>query len=98
MTPYKKYTLADSTRDVDLRKFEKEIVEVVEAVAPGKHPKVYQDHFTTDYLSHSEAVRIGRELSRCKELARYGKMLETFRLFKGRTIESEAEEGGADNG
>lgn len=98
MALQKKYSLADTSHSVDLRQFESQIVGTVEAVAPGKHPKVYQDHFTTDYLSHSEAVRIGRELSRCKELARYGKMLETFRLFKGRTVESEAEEGGADNG
>lgn len=58
MTPYKKYTLADSTQGVDLRKFEKEIVAAIEAVAPGKHPKVYQDYFTIDILTQSEAVRI----------------------------------------
>lgn len=98
MAPYKKYSLADTTQSADLRQFEEQIVKAIEAVAPGKHPKVFQDCFITDNLSHSESVRIGRELSRYKELARYGKTIETFRLFKGQTIEvEEAEDGGTAN-
>lgn len=94
MALYKKYVLADSSQDVDLRDFEQEIVETIETVVPGKHPKVYQDHFTTDFLTQSEAVRIGRELSKCRDIARYGKKIETFRLFRGQTKKAQGERGG----
>lgn len=104
MALHKKYSLADSTQCVDLRNFENEIIETIETVAPGKHPKVFEDHFITDPLTQSEAVKIGRELSKCKDIARYGKKVETFRLFKGQTMVTNGietatlDDGGIDNG
>lgn len=88
MALLKKYTLADTTQEVDLRDFEDEILNTIEDTVPGKNPKVYEDYFTTDFLTHSEAVKIGRALSKNKKLAVYGKVTEIFRLFNGRMIGS----------
>ena len=83
----RKYRLSDTSQDVDLRQHEDEIVDTINETVPGKHPKVYADHFTTDELTHSEAVKIGRALSKNKKLSQYGKTIETFRLFSGTTVE-----------
>lgn len=56
---------------------------------PGKNPKVYADHFSTDELTQSESVALGRALARIDKLNVYGKTIETFRLFDGKTYESE---------
>ena len=83
MAMLRKYRLSDSTnaKDVDLRQYKDEIESIIDEVAPGKHPKVYQDHFTTDQLTHSEAVRIGRALAKSDNLAAFGKTVTTLRLF-----------------
>ena len=60
MAKLRKYRLSDTSQDVDLRQYEDEIIDTINDTVPGKHPKVYADHFTTDQLTHSEAVRIGR--------------------------------------
>ena len=64
MAKIRKYRLSDTSQDVDLRQYEDEIIDTINDTVPGKHPKVYADHFTTDQLTHSEAVRIGRALSK----------------------------------
>lgn len=75
--------------DVDLRKYEQLIIDTVEAVVPDKNPKVFKEYFSTDPLKQGEAVALGRELSKLSELTRYGKKVTTFRLFDGKTYDSE---------
>jgi len=88
MAILRKYRLSDTSQNVDLRQFRDEIMDTINEAVPGKHPKVYADHFTTDQLTHSEAVRIGRALSRCDDLTAYGKTVTTFRLFSGTMVET----------
>ena len=86
----KKYRLADSShKDIDLRTFRQIILTTVEAAVPGKHPKVEKSYFSTDPLTQSEAVALGRALSKLDELNCFGKTVNTFRLFDGRMYESE---------
>jgi len=89
MAILRKYKLSDSSQNVDLCQYQDEIVDTINEAVPGKHPKVYADHFTTDQLTHSEAVRIGRALSKSDNLAAFGKTVTTFRLFSGTTVEVE---------
>ncbi|MCI9316796.1 MAG: hypothetical protein HFF67_02020 [Oscillospiraceae bacterium] len=89
MAILRKYKLSDRSQNVDLRQYQDEIVDTINEAVPDKHPKVYKDHFTTDQLTHSEAVRIGRALSKSDNLAAFGKTVTTFRLFSGTTVEVE---------
>ena len=91
MAILRKYQLSDNAnvKNVDLRQYKDEIESIIDEVAPGKHPKVYKDHFTTDQLTQGEAVRIGRALSKSDNLAAFGKTVTTFRLFSGSTVEVE---------
>ena len=75
--------------NVDLRQFEQVIIDTVESVVPHKNPKVFKDYFSTDMLTQGEAVALGRELSKIPELKGFGKEVTTFRLFDGKTYESE---------
>lgn len=75
--------------NVDLRQYEQLIIETVERIVPGKNPKVFKEYFSTDPLSQGEAVSLGRELSKLDELKGFGKEVTTFRLFDGRTYDSE---------
>ena len=59
------------------------IIDTINAVAPGKNPKVYADHFETDVLTHKEAVALGRALSKVEGLQKLGKQVTIFRLFQG---------------
>ena len=44
MASHKEYRLADTSwENVDLRKYQKEIISAIEEAVPGKHPKVYKD-------------------------------------------------------
>ena len=86
----RKCRLADSEhRGVDLRKYAPIIIATIEKTVAGKRPKVTQDYFSTDPLSQSEAVQVGRALSKLPELKGYGKSITIFRLFDGKTYESE---------
>lgn len=76
-------------RNVDLRIFEAEIIETIEATVPNKNPVVYKDHFTTDELTRGEAIQIGRALAKRKDLSVYGKTVSIFRLFDGKTVDVE---------
>lgn len=89
MAILRKYKLSDRSQNVDLRQYQDEIVDTINEAVPGKHPKVYADHFTTDQLTQGEAVRIGRALSKSDNLAAFGKTVTTFRLFSGTTVEVE---------
>ena len=72
---------------VDLRNYEDLIINTINEVAPGKNPEVQKDHFSTDVLSHSEAVKIGFALAEIPEIAKLGILVSIFRLFNGRIVE-----------
>ena len=88
--PRRKCRLADAdNKDIDLRAFEEIIIRTVNATVEGKNPKVFKNYFSTDVLTQSEAVSLGRALAKIDRLKVYGKTVTTFRLFDGRTYESE---------
>ena len=89
-SPRRKCKLAVSDhKEVDLRQFEDIIIQTVNATVKGKHPRVGKHYFSTDLLTQSEAVSLGRALAKIEELKVYGKTVTTFRLFDGKTYESE---------
>ena len=89
--PRRKCRLADSNRkDVDLCAFKSEIVQTINDTVPGKNPSVYKDYFSTDPLTHSESISVGRALAKIDALKNYGKTITIFRLFDGKTYESES--------
>ena len=82
------FRLSDAShKDIDLREYEDEILEIADRIIPGKNPKVYQNYFMTDELTQGERVRLGRELSKSPRLKQYGKEVTSFRLFEGRSVE-----------
>ena len=89
--PRRKCKLANtSVKDkTDLRKYEQIIVETINQTVAGKNPVVFEGYFSTDPLTQSEAVAIGRALAKLPELYHLGKTITTFRLFDGKTYESE---------
>ena len=90
-TPRRKCRLADTNHaDIDLRDYEKVIIETVNRVIPGKNPRVFKEYFSTDILSQSESVRLGRTLAKIEELYALGKTVTIFRLFDGKVHSSEA--------
>ena len=89
-TARRKCRLAGSDhKDVDLRQFEDIIIKTVNATVQGKNPKVCKNYFSTDLLTQSEAVSLGRALAKVEELKVYGKTMTIFRLFDGKIYESE---------
>ena len=76
-------------KETDLRQYSQIIIDTINRVVPGKNPEVFKDYFSTDPLSQGEAILIGRELSNIPELATFGKTVTSFRLFEGRTYDSE---------
>ena len=89
--PRRKCKLVNSEiRDkIDLRKYADIIKATIETTVPGRNPEVYASYFSTDPLSQSEAVAVGRALAKVDVLNGFGKTVTTFRLFDGRTCESE---------
>ena len=86
----RKCRLADSDhRDVDLRDYEELIIRTVNDTVADKNPKVFKEYFSTDPLTQSEAVLLGRALAKLTELKCYGKSVTIFRLFDGKTYDSE---------
>ena len=72
----RKCTLANKNfKNIDLRNFEQIIVDTINSTVTGKNPKVYKDYFSTDSLTQSESVAIGRALSKIAELNVYGKSI-----------------------
>lgn len=90
-TPRRKCRLAETCHDVDLRQYRDIIVATINTVTPNKKPLVFKDYFSTDPLTQSEAVALGRALSQIKDLKIYGKTVLTFRLFNGKIYASEEE-------
>ena len=89
--PRRKCKLADSKfNKIDLRKYEQIIIDTINSTVPNKNPKVFKDYYSTDLLNQSEAVLIGRALAKVDELKVYGKTVTIFRLFDGKTYESES--------
>ena len=79
--------LADKQfRNVDLRQYKDLMMNTINEVVPGKNPEISKDGFSTDELTHSEAVRLGQALSRLDALKPYGKIVSQFRLFEGKTV------------
>ena len=88
--PRRKCRLAASKyKDVDLRQYNKLIIDTINATVPGKNPVVFKDHFSPDVLTQSEAVSLGRAMAKLNELKGYGKTVTIFRLFDGRTYQNE---------
>lgn len=87
--PRRKSKLAIHDNEVDLTVYSKEIIDVVNEIAPGKNPKVFRTYYSTDELTQSEAVKIGQKLSKIPGLKDYGITITTFRLFEGKLYESE---------
>lgn len=86
----RKCRLADAeSRNVDLRKYEQIIIATIEMTVAGKNPKVYEDYFSTDPLTQTEAVHVGRALAKLPQLQGYGKSITIFRLFDGKMYDSE---------
>ena len=47
------FRLSDAShKDIDLREYEDEILEIADRILLGKNPKVYQNYFMTDELIH----------------------------------------------
>lgn len=76
-------------RDVNLKAYEQLIIDTVNRTVPNKNPKVFVDYFSTDALTQSEAVALGRALSKIDALSAFGKTVTIFRLFDGKTYDSE---------
>lgn len=89
--PRRKCKLVDSDRKefTDLRQYADLIIQTINQTIPGKNPQVFEDYFSTDPLTQSEAVALGRALAKIPELSGLGKTITTFRLFDGKTYESE---------
>lgn len=97
MSLRRKCKLADKTyKDVDLRVHEKLIIDTINTVVPNKNPRVFKDHFSTDVLTQSESVSLGKALAKLEELKEYGKTVTTFRLFDGRVFNDETEKNSAE--
>ena len=89
--PRRKCRLADTQhRNVDLRKYADLIIATINETVPGKNPRVYEDYFSTDPLTQSESIQIGKALAKIPQLLGFGKTVTTFRLFDGKNYESEA--------
>jgi hypothetical protein len=89
-TKRRKCKLANTeNRNVNLKAYEQLIIDTVNSTVPNKHPKVFEAYFSTDMLTQSEAVALGRALSKIEALNVYGKTLTIFRLFDGKTYDSE---------
>ena len=90
MSLRRKCKLADKTyKEVDLRVYERLIIDTINSIVPNKNPRVDKDHFSTDVLTQSESVSLGRALAKLEELKGYGKTVTIFRLFDGKVIDNE---------
>ena len=76
---------------VDLRDYEDIIIDTINEIAPNKNPDVQCDHFSTDILTHSQAIRLGLALAEKPEIAKLGILVSIFRLFKGSVVKDKKE-------
>lgn len=75
-------------KGIDLTHYSKIIIDTIESTVPGKNPVVEKDKFSTDELTHKEAVKLGRALASLGELECYGKTITIFRLFDGKVVDT----------
>ena len=76
-------------KDVDLTQYSKIIIDTINNIVPNKNPVVEKDKFSTDELTHKEAVKLGRALASLSELEGYGKTVTIFRLFDGKVVNAD---------
>ena len=89
-TRRRKYRLANSEySQVKLTDYEQIIIDTINQTVPNKNLKVFEHYFSTDELTQSDAVSMGRALSKIEGLSVFGKEVKTFRLFDGKTYSSE---------
>ena len=89
-TKRRKFKLANADfRDTNLKKYEQIIIDTINQTVPGKDPKVFENYFSTKALNQSEAVKLGRALAKIGELSAFGQEKKIFRLFDGKTYDSE---------
>lgn len=86
-----KLTDKEQRKNVDLRNYSQIIIDTINKIAPNKNPIVNQHSFSTDPLTHSEAVRLGFALAEISDIADLGIWVKTFRLFDGRVVEDKKE-------
>ncbi len=86
-----KLTDKNQRNNVDLRNYSQTIIDTINKIAPNKNPIVSQYSFSTDVLTHSEAVKIGFALAEIPEIAKLGIWVQTFRLFGGRIVKDTKE-------
>lgn len=84
-------------KDVDLTQYSKIITDTIEKTVPGKNPVVEKNKFSTDMLSHKEAVKLGMALSSLSELEGYGKTVTIFRLFDGKIVDTDKKDNNKSN-
>lgn len=82
---------------VDLRDYEDLIVSTINEIVPSKNPVVGKDYFSTDVLTHSEAIKIGLALAEKPAIAKLGILVSVFRLFNGRIVEDKKEKHNGNN-
>ena len=89
-TKRRKCTLANANfRNINLKNYEQIIIDTINQTVPGKDPKVFEDYFSTNELTQSESVSIGRALAKIDLLSSLGQVKTIFRLFDGKTYDSE---------
>lgn len=82
-----KLTNKSQRNNVDLRNYSQLIIDTINKIAPNKNPIVNQHSFSTDPLTHSEAVKLGFALAMIPEISKLGIWVHTFRLFDGKIVE-----------
>lgn len=61
----RKCRLANSKyKDINLLNYKEIIIDTINKTIPGKNPQVYSDYFSTDTLTHSVSVALGRASSK----------------------------------
>ena len=89
-TKRRKFKLANvEFRNTNLKNYEQIIIDTINQTVPRKDPKIFEDYFSTNVLSQSEAVSIGRALAKIDKLCALGQEKRIFRLFDGKTYDSE---------
>lgn len=71
-------------KNVDLTQYSQIIIDTINNTVPGKNPEVNVKSFSTNVLTHTEAVKLGIALASLDELVCYGKEVKIFRLFDGK--------------
>lgn len=84
-------------QSVDLRDYSQIIIDTINKVAPNKNPVVEEHSFSTDVLTHSEAIKIGLALAEIPAMTKLGILVSIFRLFDGRIVKDKEEKDNDNN-